>query len=211
MSEVAVLGLREEAVARANVYHTLALSVASPTLWPTTFADEIGPRFSVFGDRVILLSQILADSVEIASTQKEKLIVAHSQLFVGPYGVGVAPWASMYLDDQKQLMGAVSQFVAEAYAEAGLGPAQGRKDAPDHIEHEFEFMYFLAFNEAEARDPIWEDRQKRFWRGHLSQWLPEFAFSLRKVAQHPFYGALAELLLAYFEEEKKHFEGISLP
>ncbi len=91
-------------------------------------------------------------------------------------------------------MGPISLYAAEAFAEAGLGPADGAGDAPDHVTRELEFMYFLAFQEATTGKQEWLERQQRFWREHLGQWLPQLADALGSAAtDSSFYSHLSKL------------------
>ena len=67
-------------------------------------------------------------------------------------------------------------------------------DVPDHVTHELEFMYFLAFNEAATGDSSWAERQVCFWREHLRLWLPRFADAVTRAGIHPVYDGLAQIL-----------------
>ena len=73
-------------------------------------------------------------------------------------------------------------------------PGEKLKDAPDHVTHELEFMYYLAFSQATTGEEAWPDRQVRFWREHLGRWLPQFAKAVTDAHVHPFYGILAQAL-----------------
>ena len=102
-------------------------------------------------------------------------------------------------------MGQVSRFVAEAYADAGLARAEGVHEAPDHITHELEFMYWLAFQDVTRGEAVWEERQREFWTTHLGTWLPLFAGAIIRANRHPVYTALGELLLAFAKHETANF------
>jgi TorA maturation chaperone TorD len=84
------------------------------------------------------------------SANLEPLKIDFSKLFVGPYKLFAAPYGSVYLDSERQVMGDSTLDVKTRYREAGLDTAKNFKDAPDHISAELEFMYYLIFKEIEA-------------------------------------------------------------
>ena len=120
--------------------------------------------------------------------------VSHARLFIGPYEVRAPAYASLYLDPARRLMGHTSQQAASFYAEAGLSPGDGPRDAPDHLLYELEFMYFLRFQELETGQSTWPEIRRRFWSQHLSRWLPRMVALIRADGDaHPIHAALAEL------------------
>ena len=195
-------GRGDNAAARANAYHSLALALAPPNDWPASLATELREGLAPLGGELADRADELADEVEDAKNRWNDLSVAYAKLFVGPFEVQAAPWASLYLDPSQQLMGEVSQYAAHAFAEAGLGPSRERKDAPDHIRHELEFMYYLAFQEATTGEPVWRERQQRFWNDHLGRWLPELANAVARARLDPYFENLAAALLAFARAEE---------
>jgi TorA maturation chaperone TorD len=188
-------------VRRANAYHVLAQAFRTPAEWQPTLSDELRRRFARLGSPLRERGAETAEAWEVALHDRERAAVAHARLFLGPFEVQAPPYASLYLDPEQRLMGAVSQEVARAYAEAGLGPGPGPKDAPDHVTAELEFMYFLAFQEATTAEPEWAERQRRFWQTHLGRWLPELAGRIAAAEPHPFYAALARLVACFAASE----------
>jgi putative dimethyl sulfoxide reductase chaperone len=186
---------------RANMYYALSRAFEAPRLW-----DEEWPE---------LLAEALAEAPELSPQLREKILrlaedalvareataIAHAKLFLGPFEILVAPWASFYLEPEPKLMGPVSQYAASSYASAGLGPGGALKDAPDHVTHELEFMYYLSFSDAASGESIYHESQVRFWREHLGRWLPRFAEAVVEADVHPLYSTLAETLLALCDAE----------
>jgi TorA maturation chaperone TorD len=160
---------------RANVFHTLATAYLPPDKWPDEFTDAVSAAFLPFGGELASLAGDFIDLLKDQDSAPEKLAPAHARLFIGPFDIQAPPWASLYIDPEKRLMGDASRYAAQAYAEAGLGPLPGAKDAPDHVTHELEFMYFLAFQEHSSGEAVWRVRQVNFWAEHLGVWLPQFA------------------------------------
>ena len=131
------------------------------------------------------------------SEDRTLLMRDYARLFLGPFEILAAPYASFYLDPEKQLMGEVSQEVARRYAEAGLAPREDEpSDAPDYIVNECEFLYYLAHQYLSTEDAAeageWNRRYGTFARGHFAQWVPPFCEAILAVDPlHPFYPALA--------------------
>ena len=183
------------------MYHGLTRALDLPGDWQEDLPDTLREVFAAQEEPLSGLGAKLSLQAQEALEDPEAATVAHSKLFFGPFEILAAPWASFYLDDEPLLMGATSQYAAMAYAEAGLAPSGALKDAPDHVSHELEFMYYLAFGSARTGEPIWHDRQVRFWRQHLGQWLPRLAEAMAKAEVHPFYDTLAETLIAVSQSE----------
>lgn len=197
MDESAIDIVDPSAGRRANAYYALARALEPPRIWGADLPELLAGALSDFQGPLPELGERLAGMVADAPAGREALSVAHAKLFLGPFEILAAPWASLYLEPEPKLMGAVSEYTARAYAEAALGPAEALKDVPDHVTHELEFMYFLAFNEATTGDSEWYHRQERFWREHLGCWLPDFAAAVASAEAHPFYGVLADAVSAF--------------
>ena len=142
-----------------------------------------------------------------ASADLESIRVDYAKLFVGPYNLLAAPYGSVYLDRERQMMGDSTLDVKSRYREAGLDTAQNFKDAPDHISAELEFMYYLIFKEIEAFAESdtetamgFIQKQKSFLEDHLMAWVPKFADNIIKNAGNPFYANLASATKAFLEE-----------
>lgn len=193
---------REMMVRRANAYLALARLFEPPGAWQEPRVEMLREHFDFLGLGELALE--VAGELEAALAHPESLAVAHANLFLGPFEIQASPYASIYLDPEQQLMGPISMDAAEAYAEAGLGPGKGPKEAPDHLTHELEFMYYLAFQAATTGAEVWTDRQQRFWREHLGGWLPELAEALVAAETAPFYASLALLLEAFCRREAAH-------
>ncbi len=193
------------AARRANMYYVLARVLRPPRDWEPELAALVEEACLEMEPPLPELGRALSAEMEAGSNDGEALQVAHAKLFLGPFEIKAAPWAAFYLEKEPQLMGPSSQYAARAYAEAGLAPGEKLRDTPDHVTHELEFMYYLAFGEATSGDPRWTERQTRFWREHLGRWLPRFADAVRDADVHPAYTRMADLLNAFAEQERLHF------
>ncbi len=142
-----------------------------------------------------------------AGAELEQLKVDFSKLFVGPYELSAAPYGSVYLDDERKMMGDSTLDVKNRYRESGLDTATNFKDAPDHITAELEFMHYLIFKEiqafanADTETAIgFIQRQKSFLEDHLMAWVPEFADRIIEYAENSFYPNLARATETFLKE-----------
>ena len=180
--------------ALVNLYHLLTKAIG-----PVADMDAGDPELprqvaTELHDTLQQPAARLAAAWDSALTDRESLTVAHAQLFLGPFEMLAPPYESLYLDPERRLMGQVSQAVARAYANAGLGPAAGPQEVPDHITRELEFMYFTGFQAIRSGQADWSYRGQRFWNDHLGRWLPLLAANIADANVHPFYNTVAEVL-----------------
>jgi DMSO reductase family type II enzyme chaperone len=93
--------------------------------------------------------------------------------------------------------------VSEFYRCFSLSMSQenGKREFPDHISAELEFLHFLAYNETMAAGDELSGyllAQKDFLERHLMQWVPGFR---NKLQNSPFYFQLAEIMLLFINCE----------
>ncbi len=136
---------------------------------------------------------------------EEQMQVDYAALFVGPFELLAAPYGSIYLDMNKQIMGDSTMAVLQVYREAGL--KVDVRDAPDHIAIELEFMHYLYSLEAEAvlgGDHEQETRmtslRTHFLNTCLAQWVQPFCQSIKNGTNNVFYVNLADCLKAFIAE-----------
>jgi len=127
-----------------------------------------------------------------------------NRLFVGPGPVAVPPYASVYLEPERRLMGEATLFAREAYAALGLAsPWQGSLP-DDHIGLELDAVLavFAALQQGAADladspasapsapsgplapGPAAEDLAAwwdAFVAGHMAAWVPSFLDALRRA------------------------------
>jgi TorA maturation chaperone TorD len=138
---------------------------------------------------------------------KEDLSVEYARLFIGPFELAAPPYASVYLDKGKRIMGDSTLDVVKIYQEQGLRIDDEFKELPDHIAVELEFMYYLTHNEVEALrngDPHkaaqFRESQEFFLNAFVIRWVPRFCEKLRSGTENGFYRALADCLLAFVRQ-----------
>jgi DMSO reductase family type II enzyme chaperone len=105
---------------------------------------------------------------------------------------------------------AVLLAVSEFYRRFGLtmSRGEGKREHPDHLCAELEFLHFLTFKEVQAikdENPEllkgYRLAQKDFLERHLIQWVPKFYERLQSSARFPFYTGLAGITSVFLAQD----------
>ena len=157
----------------------------------------------------------------------QELKVDYARLFVGPYTLLAPPYGSVYMEQERRIMGNSTMDVIKRYRQSGLVVAEDFKDAPDHIAAELEFMHYLIYKEIEATNRSDANstftcllNQQSFLKYHLGAWVSEFAGNIIDNAKTSYYRNLARVtdgfikhdyqaISAVLTSETPHFEGIA--
>lgn len=158
----------------------------------------------------------------INTATREELAEAHDRI----YGLMLSKECPPYESEYSTQAFSVSRShrmadVAGFYHAFGVELSDDRRERPDHIALELEFMSWLIAKEsraldaggpdAEERAEICRDAQKKFFTDHLGWWLPAFAMALRHKAGEPsatpdaaenFHVALGSVLAAFAAVER---------
>ena len=182
------------------------------------------PEPQLFEEEKVLhnLSQLLADLCPEAGISTEnmqqalqdsnetELLVAHAELFIGPFELKASPYGSTYLEQARLLMGDTTMEVLKHYQKAGL--QLDVEQPPDHIALELEFIAHLCAQEAEAlaqgdmeRAAELETERKIFTKTYVRPWMPAFINNLRSGTDHTFYLSLADCF-EKFVRQLEHFD-----
>jgi TorA maturation chaperone TorD len=187
-------------------------------------ADCYYPPSAELGDRASELYSLLSELCPQAAAPMalgleglrgprggNALQVDYARLFVGPFSLLAPPYGSVYLEDERRVMGESTMQVRAWLAEEGLDLAEDFHEAPDHIAVELELLHFLACREVAARQQgdarqalYYQQRQRRFLEQHLGQWVDQFSEQMELQAGTAFYQALARAtreLLAVLREQ----------
>ncbi len=125
---------------------------------------------------------------------------------VGPRGRASCPlYGGHYARDRLRAMEELVRF----YNFFGLRLSPGLM--PDHVSVELEFMHFLAFREAEARDAGGEAdsylrAQRDFLQRQLANWWPLLAAAVKRQRPLPFYRALVALAGRFLDAERAYLD-----
>ena len=179
-------------IALANAWLALGQAYAPPHSWDPGIADRLAVALGAGRWRTCPTAAALSEQVGAAQRDRGAAALAHARLFVGPFEIRAPAYASLYLDPERRLMGAVSDEAARFYAQAGLVPGEGPRDAPDHLQTELEFIYYLHYQELQTGEARWFALRRAFWFTHLSRWLRPMVKAMRgDPVHHPLYEALA--------------------
>lgn len=138
----------------------------------------------------------------------DALLLDYSRLFLGPFDILAKPYGSVYLDDEKVVMGDSTLSALSCYRQGGFSPAEDFKEMPDHVAIELEFLYLLCFREAQAlteQDDVAaagnRSLRREFLQDHLGRWVLEFSSRVRAGARSDFYQGLGALLATFIQQE----------
>ena len=192
---------------RLDAYRLLADCYHRPE---QSLLDNVG-KLAACMDRVCsdakqYIKSMRADIIGMAGV--ESLAVDYARLFVGPFNLLAPPYGSVYLEGERQVMGASTADVQMRYRAVGLDVDTGFKDAPDHVAAELEFMHFLIFKAMEAADQGDTDHvvtcltnQQSFLEIHLGAWIHDFASKVIENATTSFYRYLARATETFIRDD----------
>ncbi|MDW7673142.1 MAG: molecular chaperone TorD family protein [Bacillota bacterium] len=141
-----------------------------------------------------------------------QLQVDFSKLFVGPSRLLAAPYASVYLGNERQVMTETTAEVVEFYHKIGIDIAES-KEIPDHIRVELEVMYYLSLKERRSineenveEENMYKAFQKEFLERYLGIWIDDFTAQLEKEAPSDFFKHLARVTATFIHEDIARFQ-----
>lgn len=199
-------------VDRSNAYRLLAACFYEPE--PELFREE-----KLSENLAQLMRELSVPAEEpcrklgeaLEGVNQDEMLVEYSALFLGPFEIPAIPYASVYLEKGRRLMGDSSMAVKKLYKQAGV--AQEVEGPPDHIALELEFMNFLLLKQVECRENGNGEEEAEYLRFEhlflsefLAGWMVPFANAIREGSKSPFYLALADLLVIFVSSEVRRIE-----
>ncbi len=210
MSNAAVsIPAEPDANIRGNVYWLLSLVFKYPSA-DVFAAHQRGDLLGALGESLSRVPHLEGPSRDVRRVERqlgshlkglgfEDFQVAYTRTFdVGAPEPPCPPYEGIYRHGAERT--AVLLEVSEFYKHFGLAMnrEEGKRELPDHLSAELEFLHFLTFKEAQARQEGTDEllqgyllAQKDFQHLHLLQWLPPFCARLQKAAFDPLYAELA--------------------
>lgn len=195
---------------RSESYRLLAACFYPPgDIW-------LDPEENLFENLASALEPILPAAGELAlqmgktaaQNSIQELAIEHAKLFVGPFELLAPPYGSVYLEQQKRVMGDSTMSVIKMYREYGLKIADDFKELPDHIAVELEFMYYLIYKEIEAvqhaeneKAALFFKAQKQFMHQYLGGFIPPFCERIKAETINEFYEALADCVSRFVKSD----------
>ena len=206
--------LRE--TARRETYKSLAECYYLPQKDLNGRLKELEQQLARLGSEALSCAVLMCSEFQVLE-EYNTLAIDFSRLFVGPYHLLAPPYGSVYMEDERRVMGDSTMDVRNRYNKAGLDLSEQFKDAPDHIAAELEFMYYLIYKEIEAintgsAENISEQliRQKYFLCEHLCNWSSQFACRVESEAQTGFYRNLAVATSKFVAEDLDYLTNLEV-
>ena len=178
----------------ANAYKLLSLLYGPPTEELEEVLTHLEQTLQSLRPELIPLVLEMKTQSDSESKLKD-LMVDYTRLFIGPFDLLAPPYGSIYLDDQRQVMGDSTMEVLQLYRQAGLILSDDLKQPPDYIVTELEFVYYLIGKYLETGDEQRLVQLETFLNKYLGKWIGEFINRINKQTKNIFYKNLAQLTL----------------
>jgi putative dimethyl sulfoxide reductase chaperone len=217
MSEISI-NTHPDPIIRSNLYKLLSIGFHYPsheffkTFQNGEFLDEIMYNLSsIPGLNALILKHSLM--VEHEKESMKGMTLAEFEVeFIRTFDAGTPiPICSLYEGHYcEKPRSMVMLEVSEFYKFFGLRMSQeeGKREFPDHICSELEFLHFLTFKEGEALREGKEEKlnsyflaQKDFLERHMIQWIPEFCLKLQNSKSLRFYVWIAQITTRFISFE----------
>ncbi len=213
--EIHTLVYRE--TARQQTYNCLAQCWHIPD-------TPMGPVLAAMLEDLAGLDSAAAEPVDRLKTHAAgadspaSLTPEFTRLFIGPFSPPCPPYGSVYMENNRTLMGDSTMDALRRYRNLGVDLDQQFRQAPDHICAELEFMSLLVYKELaglRSEDPGQVEQmlalQQSFLTDHLNQWIPPFTDRVTAHAESRFYTDLARATRIFVEEDLLYLATISAP
>jgi DMSO reductase family type II enzyme chaperone len=197
------------AASRSRVYQLLAAAFVFPD--EEWYAALVDGTFATAVDEARRALPYSLGNVETPGAQPPgSTYIDFQSEYVRLFDVGAAGppcplYGGSYLGDRMKVMEEAIRFYN--YFQLKLSSTQ--RELPDHITTELEFLHYLTFREAEARqggaDPSSLLRAERdFLARHLCKWVPRMQARLAKQKTDPFFPTLVHFAASFFEADRAY-------
>ncbi|MDT8446598.1 MAG: molecular chaperone TorD family protein [bacterium] len=149
-------------------------------------ASSLGPNF---------LQAVLVAEREQEGQSVQELRLLYAKLFLGPFELMAAPYASVYLEGDEAFSGNTRDYLMDLYGRGGFRLPAKAGDLPDHLAVELEFVYlmlarYLQFGDEAALGLAQEMAE------HMASWLPQWQRTLVLIPQAKYYYPFGDLALS---------------
>ncbi len=209
-----IIQTHRDPIVCSNIYKLLSIGFRYPTqerfkiFQNGEFLDEIMYNISsIPGLNTIMIEQALRVK-QVKYAMKRMTLAEFGMKFTWTFDAcfplpPCPPYEGIYYEKPRS---AVMLEVSEFYKSFGLRMSQkeGKREFPDHICAELEFLHFLTFKEAHATGEKLKEyllAQKDFLERHLIQWIPGFCSKLQDPESPPFYALLARITSSFIDCE----------
>ncbi len=203
------------AAARSRTFQVFAEAIA----YPERDLEELIGSGAVAEALLASLAELdeeIAEDADLKALrttgEEDDLAVEYTRLFdVGASGPPCPLYGGLYGGARMKVMEEAVRF----YNHFGLHLSDERRELPDHLQLQLEFLHFLAFREAEAlqagEDPgSWRRAQRDFIARHPGAWLPKLRAKLEANTPPPYVAEIMRLLGRTLEAESRHLMGQTL-
>lgn len=200
---------------RSTIYQALALGWRYPSreAFEAYRSGQYTEELLEFAASLPHLAELVAQEAETAEKVRGELAEVPFEAFevryVATFDAGFPeppcpPYEGLY--NKKMERTAVMVEVSEFYRHFGLKMSQDedKRELPDYLCAELEFLAFLAFKEAQAAHERADEllngyrwAQKDFLDRHMVGWLPAFAGRLAEEEALPFFPHLVRLTIGF--------------
>lgn len=157
----------------------------------------------------------LSDNLDLAilhdpAAGLEALAVEYTRLFdAGRHGTHCSLNGGLQVGSQMTVMEEAVRF----YNHFGLSLAEDRKELPDHLTTQLEFLHFLSTAEqmrVERGEPgtAWELAQRDFIARHPGRWVPVMREKLAALEPLPIFSCLTGLVAQLLAHELHRLEAV---
>lgn len=152
------------------------------------------------------LSSVVTADLAAAADEYVEFESEYIRLFdVGAAGPPCPLYGGVYIGDRMKNMEEATRFYN--FFELHLSPEV--RELPDHITTELEFLHYLTFRQAEAGQRGGDvssllRAERDFLERHLCRWVPRLRERLVKQKPAPFFLALVEFAVAFFEADRAY-------
>lgn len=199
---------RIETQVRANVYQFLSSVIPYPKATPNLGVLE----HVEFEDEPLETARqaLLGAPTDVASLQAQ-----HRILFPAVESQDAPSYETAYSKHDVFRQGQIMADVAGFYRAHGLQQGGKRKDRPDGIGSQLEFLGFLAAKQAQALAEenhdavdVCVETQRLFLADHVGAWAPDYGRRVAAVSTDPFFIAFGDFLTLWLETEMEYLDAV---
>jgi DMSO reductase family type II enzyme chaperone len=203
-----------EAAARSRCYRIFGAAFAYPD-GPLVEAIRSGDLAELLRSDLAAVDPRLASGGDWNALRDaghgDDLAVEFTRLFdVGASGPPCPLYGGLYGGARMKVMEEAVRF----YNHFGLHLDEERRELPDHLETQLEFLHYLAFRETEAlargEDPgAFRRAQRDFVARHPGRWVPRLLERLEGQEPMAYFRVLVGLLARFLERDLRHLVAVA--
>lgn len=153
----------------------------------------------------------LVDALNRLQTREDaqlELSADFCELFLQSDKHASLPYASIYLEKDKQLNGKPAHAMAKLLEDSGFKVDENLNEPADHLAIQLDYLgnLIIRSNELEQASHLETAfiEQSKFIHEHLLTWIPTFEKECTKHDEFGFYGAVAQVLIAFCQLDSQY-------